>query len=100
MGNRFNDEILTHNYNWPVFILDSDIPVVPPSSLSSEKVHMPSDMSIGLANGTGPYDPLIRQRLLQEFDIEFISGFQMRVGGVMATTLGIEFMSNCRGATK
>jgi len=97
-GILFNDEILNNQYFWPVLVLDSEIPVTPPKFDAICNVRVPSDMSIGLANGTGPYDPLIRQRLLQEFDITFTAGFQMRVGGVMATALGIEFMTNCRGA--
>ena len=94
----FNDGIGRIGGSLPVRILSTIVPYVPelPED-SAPNVHLPSSSSVGLANSTAPYDPLIRQRLIQEFSFDFIVGFEIEIDGVMATSLGIEFVNNCRG---
>lgn len=94
----FNEAILQHMGSLPVRILGSMVPYQPelPENAPAN-VRLPSSSATGLANSTAPYDPLIRQRLIQEFSFDFIAGFQIEVEGVMASALGIEFVKNCRG---
>jgi hypothetical protein len=98
IAEAFNDAMLVHKDSMPVRILRTMVPYVPelPED-AAENARLPSSSAVGLADSTAPFDPLIRQRLLQEFAFDFIAGFQIHVEGVMATSLGLEFVRNCRG---
>ena len=95
---EFNEGLLSHRDTLPVRILGSMVPYILQMPEDAPKnTILPTSSATGLANDTGPYDPLIRQRLIQEFDFELNVGFKIEVEGVMATALGIEFVKNCRG---
>jgi hypothetical protein len=93
-ANQFNDEMWTLKHHWPSRILGSLVPYTP---LMVEGHGSATSSSSGLANSNAPYDALIRQRLVQTFEVSFICGFQIELEGVMATALGVEFIRNCRG---
>ena len=94
-ANEFNDEMLSLDVNWPVKILGS---IVPYQLSAVEGAYLPASSSTGLANSNAPYDALIRQRLVQTCESNFISGFTIQLEGVMATALGVEFLRSCRGS--
>jgi hypothetical protein len=96
-ADEFNDEMENINHPWPAKILGSIVPYTP---LVVEGSGSPSSSASGLANSNAPYDALVRQRLIQTFEISFISGFTIELEGVMATALGVEFIRNCRGVTR
>ena len=52
---------------------------------------------MGIASEMSLYDNLLRLRMLDYFKFDFIAGFQIEVAGVMATSMGIDFIQSCRG---
>ena len=93
---EFDISISNFTNRWPITILETIIPITPPEAQPGTLAATSS--TSGQANSEAPYDALIRQRLLQSFQISFIVGFQMTIGGVMATSLGVEFIQSCRGS--
>lgn len=95
---EFNASMSQRETSLPIRVLETMVPYIPELPADSpSNVHLPTSSSVGLAESMAPYDPLIRQRLAQDFSFDFIAGFQIEVGGVMATSLGIDFVRSCRG---
>ena len=94
---EFNDTIDDLNFGWPTRILGSMVPYTP---VETEGSRSASSASNGLADSVWRYDALVRQRLLRTFELDFICGFTIEVEGIMATSLGVEFIQNCRGAVE
>jgi Abortive infection alpha len=94
-ADEFNRKITELKFAWPCVVLSSRIPYIP------EKAENGPDVSeVGLAIDSSVYDALIRQRLAESFNETFIVGFSMDVGGVVATSLAVEFVKSCRGKPK
>ena len=97
-AHKFNDELEKLKFeNWPIKIIGSRAPYDLTKITMQDNVVYPTLSSIGIVGSLAKYDPLIRQRLLQTFQFDFIAGFEIEIDGVMATSLGIDFISNCRG---
>ena len=97
-AHRFNDELEKLKFdNWPIKIIGSRAPYDVTKITTQDNVLYPTLSSVGIVGRLANYDPLIRQRLLQTFQFDFIAGFEIEIDGVMATSLGIDFISSCRG---
>ena len=94
---QFNDLIEKLDFGWPTRIIGSSVPHSP---IVSEGSRSATESAAGLANSVWPYDALIRQRMLRTFELDFICGYTIEIEGVMATSLGVEFIQNCRGIKK
>lgn len=53
---------------------------------------------LGHSDSVAPYDALIRQRLVCEFNFNFNVGSLVEVHGVAVTSLGLQFITCCRGS--
>lgn len=98
-AHKFNNELENLKFdNWPIKIIGSRAPYDLTKIAVQENVIYPALSSMGIVGSLSNYDPLIRQRLLQTFQFDFVAGFEIEVDGVMATSLGIDFLQNCRGS--
>jgi Abortive infection alpha len=94
-ADKFDGYLSEFKSDWPVRVLASIIPHIPANGpLGNGSA---SSAARGWSNSEAPYDNLMRQRLLQSFEVSFIAGFQTTVAGIMATALGVEFIESCRG---
>lgn len=88
----FENEALALETVWPSLITFMDIPYALPDG------HIHGD--VGKRTYTAEsikFDVLIRQQLVEKFNVNFIAGFQMEIAGVMPTPLGLDFIKVCRG---
>jgi Abortive infection alpha len=93
MASDFEEKVLKFKTVWPSLITFLDIPYALP-------VNQQHDRDVGKRTYTTEsikFDILIRQQLVEKFNVDFIAGFQMEAAGVMPTPLGLDFIKVCRG---